>query len=165
MFVEMLSHTPLWVFGLFIFLIMLGLQQSRSRTVEAKIIFLLPIGMMFLSFMGLISSFGVSLLPILLWASSLLSLVIVTYRFFPLRSVRYNQAHKLFHIQGSWVPLALMMAIFFTKYFVGVVSSLKPEIVTSVVFTVLLSSLYGVYSGIFMGRAANILKMSIKQAN
>lgn len=163
MLIEILSHTPLWVFGLFIFLLLLGLRQSRSRSVKTHMIFLLPLGMLALSVTGLISSFGTSLLPILLWSLSLSLLLYLNFRFFPVRGAQHDKVQNKYQMQGSWTPLALMMAIFFTKYFVGVASALKPDLLVSLQFIVMLSVLYGIFSGIFMGRALSAWAVSRKQ--
>jgi hypothetical protein len=163
MLIEILSHTPLWVFGLFVFLIVLGLQQSRARIVKTQVIFLLPIGMLILSFVGLISSFGTNPRPILLWTLSLLLLGYLNFRFFPLRGAKHNKEDNKYHLQGSWTPLALMMAIFLTKYVVGVASALKPDLLITMQFIVLLSILYGIFSGVFIGRALSTWSLSRKQ--
>ena len=42
MVIQILSHTPAWVFALFVFLIMLGVRQNRARIVQALVRFLLP---------------------------------------------------------------------------------------------------------------------------
>jgi hypothetical protein len=68
-----------------------------------------------------------------------------------------------YHLQGSWTPLALMMAIFLTKYVVGVASALKPDLLITMQFIVLLSILYGIFSGVFIGRALSTWSLSRKQ--
>lgn len=163
MLIEILSHTPLWVFGLFISLLVLGVKQSRGRSVKAHMIFLLPIGMLILSFVGLTSSFGLSLMPVLLWVTSLLLLSYINFRFFPLRSLQHDKVENKYQLQGSWIPLVLMMAIFFTKYLVGIASALNPNLLLSLQFIVVLSMLYGIFSGIFIGRAISIWAVSHKQ--
>ena len=58
------------------------------------------------------------------------------------------------HQRGSWIPLALMVAIFFTKYTVAVVSAMHPELPHSLPFAVGVTALYGVFNGVFIGRLA-----------
>jgi hypothetical protein len=83
LFIEILVHTPIWVFGLLGFLLFLGWQQSKNRTVKKNIIFILPIGMLFLSYFGISSSFGVLLLPMSLWIFGVFLAAFVSYVFFP----------------------------------------------------------------------------------
>ena len=40
---EILAHTPRWVFGLFIGLVVLGLQQSKVRNMTLQRLTLLPL--------------------------------------------------------------------------------------------------------------------------
>ncbi|WP_416306447.1 DUF6622 family protein [Neptunicella sp. SCSIO 80796] len=156
MLIEILTHTPLWVFGLFVLLIYLGWQQSRNRTVKSHVIFLLPIGMVALSYFGMLTSFGTAIMPMTLWLASLALTAIVLAKFFTAQGVNYDPTHGKYSINGSWIPLMLMMAIFFTKYTVGVLSALNPEMLHHQTFIVVCSVLYGGFSGIFIGRAYNI---------
>jgi hypothetical protein len=68
MITQILSNTPLWVYGLFIALLVFGLQQARSRKVNAYLVFILPIAMIVLSITGISSSFGLTLLSLSMWA-------------------------------------------------------------------------------------------------
>jgi hypothetical protein len=58
-----------------------------------------------------------------------------------------------YKIIGSWVPLTLMMAIFFTKYVIGVLSALNPTLLENTIVIYSCSFIYGVFSGIFVARA------------
>ena len=53
-----------------------------------------------------------------------------------------------------------MMAIFFTKYFVGFAVARELSIVNDHIFIVLLSLLYGAFSGIFLSRGFVMFKAS-----
>jgi hypothetical protein len=43
--VQILSHTPIWVYALFFVLLVFGLMQTRTRTVRKIFALLLPVGM------------------------------------------------------------------------------------------------------------------------
>ncbi|NMM41697.1 DUF6622 family protein [Pseudoalteromonas arctica] len=153
MIIEILAHTPKWVFGLFIFLAVLGFQQSKERTVKKYLILPLPIGMVFLSYFGVSSSFGLSLTPIGLWFFALACVAILVAKYLPVKDVQFNVETESFNITGSWIPFVLMMAIFFTKYFVGVLNALQPTVVSNPVFIIVCSLIYGAFSGVFVARA------------
>ncbi|MCE2595721.1 hypothetical protein K6Y31_12950 [Motilimonas cestriensis] len=136
-----------------LFLIVLGIQQSKDRKVRKYLILPLPIGMALLSYLGVQSSFGLAWLPVGLW---FLALVLIAYsvaKYFPVKKVQFNADLASFIIPGSWIPLVLMMAIFFTKYFVGVLNALQPTIVSDPTFIVVCSIIYGSFSGLFVARA------------
>lgn len=64
---DILARTPVWVFAVFLVLLALGYQQSRTRTVSRQRFLLLPVAMMALSLYGVVSAFGVALVPLLAW--------------------------------------------------------------------------------------------------
>ncbi|MES2824360.1 MAG: DUF6622 family protein [Pseudomonadota bacterium] len=153
---EIVTHTPKWVFGLLIVLVVLGIQQSKDRTVKKFLILPLPIGMTLLSYFGVSSSFGLSLIAIGLWFLALAGAAFLGAKYFPVKDVHFNSETERFHITGSWVPFGLMMAIFFTKYLVGVLNALQPSIVENSIFIIVCSLIYGTFSGIFAARAISV---------
>lgn len=156
MIIEILKHTPIWVFGLLVFLLILGLQQSRDRTVQKFLILPLPIGMALLSYFGVFSSFGLSPLSTGLWLTALVSIACFSAKCFPLKGVEFTTVTARFSIPGSWVPLVLMMAIFFSKYLVAVLNALHPSLAMSSGFMILCCLVYGAFSGVFVGRTVSM---------
>ena len=77
-------------------------------------------------------------------------------------NTRYDSGARIFQVQGSWVPLALMMGIFATKYFVGVASAMHPELTRQTAFALGFSALYGAFSGVFAGRAVRLWQLAIR---
>lgn len=150
-----LTHTPSWVFVVFMVLLVLGYQQSRDRTVSRRRLLLLPVAMLGLSFYGVASSFGLGLLSCFAWA---LGVGAVT-SFFSKRlksSVQPGPAGS-FLVQGSWWPLALMMAIFFIKYVTGYALARNLTIVFQPWFVGAVSLSLGILSGAFFARAGAAL--------
>ena len=164
MIIEILTHTPIWVYALFIGLSFLGWQQSRSRNVKQFVIFLLPIGMLLLSFFGVTSSFGYDLLNIFFWLVGICICTLLGLKLFPTSSALYQIETRSFIVSGSWWPLVFIMAIFFTKYAVGVIASINPDLLKNISVALTLSLLYGVFSGTFFTRAIRVLKVKY-QAN
>ena len=64
---------------------------------------------------------------------------------------------QAFVVPGSWLPLFLMMAIFFMKYAVGVILARQLPIANETVFIGFVSLCYGLMSGVFLARATVIL--------
>ncbi|MEH6564489.1 MAG: DUF6622 family protein [Halopseudomonas sp.] len=157
MITQILVHTPLWVYGLFVGLLVFGLQQTRSRNVNVFLAFLLPVGMVALSLSGIGSSFGMQLVPLAMWAFGLLSITLIGYLFLREKSVVFSPSSRSFFIPGSWVPLAVIMAIFFAKYLFAVMHALDAQVTSSTGFVVSLSLIYGLLSGYFASRAINLV--------
>ena len=159
---QIVSHTPLWVFALFAALLVFGFMQTRSRNVNKLLAYVLPIGMVALSLVGVQSSFGLKVIPIAFWATGLALVTAIGYVFFRDTRVSFDPSRNAYYLPGSWLPLIVIMAIFFTKYVVAVMLALKMDIVASPAFALALSLAYGCFSGYFAARAANLLAQARK---
>ena len=157
MITQILIHTPLWVYGLFLVLVAFGLQQTRSRKVTAVLAYILPFGMMALSLAGLNSSFGMTPAPLAMWTIGLLTVTVIGFKYFRDDRVSFIRSSRSFHIPGSWTPLIVILAIFFTKYGVAVTHAVDAALVTTKVFVAALSLAYGGFSGYFSSRAVNLM--------
>ncbi|PLY07903.1 MAG: hypothetical protein C0625_04145 [Arcobacter sp.] len=158
---EIITHTPIWVFLLFLFLLFLGLSQTKDRNVSFKRVIVLPIIMLLFSFIGVISTFGINLVSLSTYLICLfLSIYLGILLKLP-RNATFIKEEKVFHIKGSFIPFFLIMAIFFTKYFVGVVTARELAFISSGYFILIVSSLYGFFSGIFFGRIFVLKKKMI----
>ena len=153
MLIEILKRTPLWVFVLFFILIALGYFQSKGRTVSRRRVSVLPVAMIALSFYGVLSAFGVAPVGLVFWALGVALAVGVGVNLAAPQGVTFLRETQSFFIPGSWLPLAFMMAIFFTKYAVGVVLARQLPIASEAVFVASISLCYGLLSGVFLARA------------
>lgn len=153
MIIDIISHTPLWVFILLFILVLLGYSQTKDRVVSQSKIFILPTSMILLSFIGTLLAFNNNLLSILLWLTGISISLIVVLNISHAKDIFYNQKKNEFHIKGSIIPLILMLSIFFLKYFIGVVTVKKPLLINQIEFIVIISLLYGLISGIFLARS------------
>jgi hypothetical protein len=159
MLMQILMHTPKWVFVLFAALLWLGVRQSLPRRVKLKRVMVMPIAIVILSIWGVLSGFGDSPLALLAWvAGAGLSALLLG---FPLPAgTRYDAVSGSFWIPGSIVPLVLLMGIFFAKYAVGAALAMHPEIAHRNDAAVAVGVLYGIFSGIFIVRALRLWRLS-----
>ncbi|MGA7984080.1 MAG: DUF6622 family protein, partial [Burkholderiales bacterium] len=158
MLVEILRHTPTWVFGLFVLLLALGITQARARRLGRTRLLLLPLAMLGLSLYGAASAFGSAPLALGSWAAALAAVTLASLQLPAPRGVGYSSAERTFAVPGSWLPLALMMAIFFTKYAVAVALARQPELRATTGFVAVVGVVYGMFSGLFYARALRILR-------
>ncbi|WP_213959676.1 DUF6622 family protein [Variovorax sp. dw_954] len=162
MLLQILSHTPRWVFVMFAVLFWFGAKQLLARSVSLARITVMPVAMTALSISGVLSAFGDSPMALAGWAAAAVALAaLVLQRALP-AGTRYDDQTRRFHLQGSAVPLVLMMGIFFTKYTVGVQLAMHPELAHNHNFALALGTLYGAFSGIFAGRAIRLWKLAIR---
>ncbi|GLX76973.1 hypothetical protein tinsulaeT_03130 [Thalassotalea insulae] len=162
MLIQILANTPLWVYGLFIFLLVFGFVQTRTRLVNKVPALLLPVGMIVLSLSGVHSSFGLELLPLAAWGCALIIVTVAGYVLFKDERIHFKASEGKYFIPGSWAPFMVMMAIFFAKYLYAVMSSLGAEIITTPIFIGTLAAVYGILSGYFASRAVNLISQAQK---
>lgn len=146
-----LTHTPRWVFVVFVALLALGYYQSRDRTVSRGRLLLLPAAMLGLSLFSVTSSFGLAWLPLLTWALGVGSVAVLGTQ--KLQSSAKTGPAGSILVKGSWWPLALMMAIFFIKYAIGYALARKLTIALQPWFVGAVCVSLGLLSGGFVARA------------
>jgi hypothetical protein len=156
MLMQIILHTPKWVFAIFFLLLWLGARQLIAHDLSLNLVTLMPVAMGALSVYGVVSIFGVSPAALGGWtAAALAMLALVLRRPLP-AATRYDAAQRRFHVAGSPVPLALMMGIFLTKYAVGIALAMHPELRRQAAFGLALSVLYGAFSGVFVARTVRL---------
>ncbi len=158
--IEILSHTPRWVFVLFAALLVLGVQQLSARQVTLRRTAVMPLAMSGLAVYGVVSAFSGHPVALLAWAACTLAMAWAIQRRPAPAGTRYDPATQQFTLPGSAVPLALMMGVFFTKYAIGATLSQAPQLAADATFAYTLSALYGLISGLFIGRAARLWKLA-----
>lgn len=160
MLMQILLHTPKWVFAVFVLLAWLGGRQLVANRLGLNRVLVMPVAMAGLSFFGVVSVFGDSAGALLGWAVAALLLVALVLRRPLPATTRYDAAARQFEVAGTAVPLMLMMGIFFTKYVVGVSLAMHPELRHHVAFALGVPALYGAFSGIFAARAARLWRLA-----
>lgn len=141
------------MFVLFFVLLALGYFQSKDRVMKHSRVSILPLAMVALSFYGVFSAFGAAPLGLVSWIGGGTAAVLVGMKLAIPRGVTYSHETRSFTVPGSWLPLALMMAIFFIKYTVGVTLARQLPVVVMPGFIGIVSLCYGFLSGLFLARA------------
>jgi hypothetical protein len=150
---EILKRTPFWVFILFFVLLAAGYLLTKDRTVSRAKLSILPIAMTGLSFSGVVSAFNFMPLSLACWAAGIGIAVMLGLKFGGPRGVRYTAETRSFFVPGSWLPLTLMMIVFFIKYVVAVILARRLTVAGDPAFIFLVSLTYGLLSGIFLSRS------------
>ncbi|HJV69013.1 DUF6622 family protein [Ideonella sp.] len=161
MSMQILSHTPRWVFVLFTVLLLLGLSQLAGRRAGLRRVSILPLAMLAWSLYGTLAAFAAQPVVLLGWLGALAAAcAAVATRPLP-AGTAYDPATRRFALTGSAWPLVLMMGIFFTRYTVGVLLAMSPGLASDSGFGWTVASLYGMLSGVFLGRALRLWKLAL----
>jgi hypothetical protein len=162
-----LKSTPTWVWGLLAALVALGLSQVRTRSASFARIAITPLAMLTLSLWGNISAFGRSPdfgFVLATWAGILAVTVIAVMQLPVPAGTQFDETSRTFRLPGSWIPMLLIVAIFLVTYVVGVDLAMQPSLALDSHYVLIIAALYGVFSGIFAGRAARLWRLAARPA-
>lgn len=161
---QTLQHIPVWVFALLIGLIALGLLQTRTRHIRKQRLLGINVALAVVTLMGVAQQWRPT--PWLAWglASWAVTCLLITWSMgqgaAPL-GASYDAGTRRFTVPGSWLPLALFMAIFASKFAVGMITAIAPEMLASLAAAIGISALYGLFSGLLNARAWRLLKLNL----
>jgi len=162
--IQILQHTPAWVFGLFLALLALGSRQLFATQAGLRRLTILPLAMAGLSAYGLVSSFGGAPAAVAAWALAAAAMLALVLRRPLPEGVRFDRGALRFTLPGTPVPLMLMMGIFLTKYAAGVMLAMHPQLAHRPGFALGMSMLYGAFAGLFLGRSLRLWKLALRPA-
>lgn len=160
MIAQIISGTPVWVWALLLGLIWLGSKQLMFRVTGFGRIVRMALLMTAFSLYGTVSAFGASPEALACWLGAALAACLLVLRLPLAEGSRYLPAQRAFELPGSWVPLALMLGIFSVKYVAGVLTAMHAPVVQTALFVPVLGLVYGAFSGIFLGRAGRLVRLT-----
>jgi hypothetical protein len=162
---DILKNTPLWVWGLLTGLLVLGATQLRDRVAGLPRIVILPIAMTAFSLSGMTGTFAAAgQMPwiLLAWAATATCVTLLVAALAPPAGTQWDTTTRRFALPGSVVPMLLILGIFFTRYGVNVELVLQPHLAADAGFAIAISALYGVFNGLFAGRAVRLLRLAFR---
>ncbi len=164
MVMQILANTPMWVWALLAALLVLGFSQTRQRESGLPRVVILPVAMTALSVSGIVSAFGATPAVLGAWlAAALIVATLVLQRAVP-AGTAYDAATRQFTLPGSWMPMLLILGIFLTKYAVGAATAMQPLLKLEPLFALGVTTLYGIFSGLFAGRTLRLIRLALRPA-
>lgn len=155
--VEVIKHTPAYVWLILAALVALGSLQWRDQVLPRARVLALPIVLGAYSLWGAISTFGAQWQVVAAWAIGLGAMVYAA-RWVPWpRKVEFLPERNAFAVGGSVVPLLAMVAVFAVRYVSTVVLILNPQWRHLASVAIVGGLGYGMLSGVFAMRARTIL--------
>lgn len=151
------THTPIWVWLLLKALVVVGLLQTRNRTVSSFQVLAMPVGLGAWSLVSAGQAFGWRASTFLVWAMAF-GLGLVLQRWLMPRQRVQALANDRYAVAGSWAPLVLILAIFLIRYAVSASLAVVPELATLTSFTAAACLLYGLPSGLLAARAREVMR-------
>jgi hypothetical protein len=153
---QILIHTPVYVWAILAVLVWRGTAALREREMTVRSLFIVPLIMLALSLQDVVMKFGAGAVTLAVWGVAAAGTALLAWKFGRSRTSPGSAPGSVI-VRGSRVPLAMMMAVFFTKYAASVLLAILPHARQDVLFAAGVCALFGVFSGCFLGRLARDL--------
>jgi hypothetical protein len=159
MLLQIVLHTPGWVWGLLAALLALGVAQSRARAVHPLQLLALPLVLLGLGLSSLLPAFVSMPMLAVVWLAAL-GLGLRAGLGLPVAATtRWDSARRRLQLAGSWLPLVLILIIFSLRYAAAVSLALHPAWRQEMAVQVPLCLAFGALSGLFLGRALGLRRL------
>jgi hypothetical protein len=150
---QIVSHTPAYVWAILAFLLYRGVAASADRVTSYRSLFILPALMLALGLQSIASGFGLDGWPGAFWLMGAALGCWLAWTLSGELAITADRAAGTILQRGSWLPLVLMLTIFCSKYAVAVACAMQSELRQSLTFALPVCLLFGLFNGIFIGRA------------
>jgi hypothetical protein len=155
--IEVLRHTPGWVWLLLAALLALGASQLRTRRVPRARLFVLPAVLLGLGLSATATSFQPPAPAIAAWVLALAAGVMLGRRVPPAAGARWDADRRVLLLPGSVWPLVLILAVFTLRYTGSVALALHPAWREAPAVALPLAAAYGAIAGLLLGRVLTLL--------
>lgn len=159
---DIIQGTPLWVWGAFIYLLIIGLLASKTRTVSLYRLVIMPIIFTLWSLSSIHTKYACSSLSFAFWLTAFITGIIFAIHALHKKVIKVDHKHKLVTLSGDYTQLLLVMLFFIVKYSIGASYALNPSLKTTTLFLGIDMIASGIISGIAWGRSINIIKTYCK---
>jgi hypothetical protein len=152
---DILAHTPLWVWALFAFVLFMGYQRTRDRIVPLWRLLVLPALLLVLTISGWLTA-GLGSLPAIavgFIAGGTLGWLLVREG-----SARRLEGNRLW-LRGDWWSFLQIVAILAFRYATTVAGIVNPAFAADPVWHPLTLLLSSALKGLFLGRLAARLRV------
>ena len=149
---EILQHTPRWVYILLIYLLWIGFRATKPRIVPLRKLFIIPLLFTAMSLHSLLSHFQISIITISSFSIAILLGSLGGFLLVYHHDIKIDKVKGLVHIGGTWSTLIVIIIIFMSKYYLGYRLGTSPNSVNNSRFVITMLSISGLCSGLFIGR-------------
>ena len=152
--IGVVTHTPVWVWVLFIFLISRGLKARRPATVTLERLAIIPGIFLIWDIYDLIVYRTLTPGTVALWTAGILAGAALGYVLIKQAVITRAEAPRSLYRQADYTALPFMMLAFGVKYVLGVMSAVSPQTMQQPAMSALAIVSGGVFAGVFIGKVA-----------
>lgn len=152
--VNFFTHTPWWVYLIFLYCLWVGYIGSRERTFNVKKALIIPILFIWMSYDSLHKFPGSYSLNFNVTAIGwIFGVVIGIFMAKYLKPQVVDKAKLLIKTRGSWMMMVTIILIFAVKYYEGYLLATQSALLAKEAFRLGLLLIAGIVTGTFIGRA------------
>src|SRR3954447_21733907 len=155
---QILTHTPLWVFPLFAYLVWLGIKAMRPRTVTIWRSLIVPAVFIVWGLSRLLSGRDFAA-PLAAWLGAAAALLVVGL--LTARPLELDHTSGEIKRPGSVVPLIRNITVFALQYTITVIAAVDPHDATTA--AIVGRAVSGGMTGYFLGRTIALLRQYFRQ--
>jgi hypothetical protein len=150
---EVLSHTPIWVWALLAFLISRGVVAMRPRVVSPARVLIVPVVFFIWGLTSLIGAGDAVALKLGLFVVGLLAGLAAGWALAAaMPAPRLARETGMLAMPGSPIPLTLIVVAFASKYVGAVALAIVADPALRAEIAALLAAVGGLFAGLFWGR-------------
>jgi hypothetical protein len=153
--VQIIQHTPIWVFPLIVLVLWLGSINLRERTMPLRLLLVLPIVMLVLSIGNSIGTAAEPLFVLIDWAFSAAIGVTIGWSLTQKPLVIDPRAGRI-TLPRTVVPLVVCVAIIVLRYAFGYLYGRYPELLADRTCALALIAGGALLGGVMFGRCARL---------
>jgi len=147
-----LTHTPIWVYALFVFLVSRGLKALKPGEVTLTKLAIVPILLTVWSVHDLVRIYGISATSVTPWAGAACIGALIGWLLIHSKVVKIDRVRGVIARPADVTVLPLVLLTFAIKYALGVVGVVAPELLMDRAVWYFDLTFSGLVAGIFVGK-------------
>ena len=152
--IGVVTHTPVWVWVLFLFLLSRGIKARKPATVTLERLAIIPGIFLVWDIYDLVVYRQLTLVTLALWFAGIVVGAALGYVLIKRTVVTRTDAPRTLFRQADYTALPFMMLAFGVKYVLGVMSAISPQTLQQPAMSALAIVSGGVFAGVFIGKFA-----------
>ncbi|MGC9387287.1 MAG: DUF6622 family protein [Hydrogenovibrio sp.] len=150
--IQALTHTPWWVYLLFVFIFYKGVRSLKTRVVPLKKLIIVPLVVSAISLDTLFTQIQLNGLNIVLLSSSAVVGLLGGYFMTVRTPIEVDKEHLVYKMPGGVSTLLLIIGVFATKYYIGYEEAVDPTLMQQGGFETFVIIASMLLAGLFIGK-------------
>ena len=148
---HIISGTPLWVWFVLYYLLVVGIKATKERDVYLPKLFIIPVVLTAMKYKIFINA------TMDIWITYFITLIIgLMIGYMVASREKIEVSNMMVRLQGSYQTLIILLLFFSVKYIFGYLNAAHPELIAEYLNIEIVCS--GIFSGYFLGKAVRYLK-------